>query len=168
MSRDFEQHAADVLVNTMVELEETRAERDKLAAQVAHRTVENDLAKQLLASPEYTALYLQARAETQAEVLEAERDALVARMAQVEAVLDSPALIERLAEYAHNAWAGWTTWMFDKWDATHLSGEPFQTRWRRQIATPYAELNESEKQSDRVEATEILAIITAALVETER
>ena len=84
-----------------------------------------------------------------------------------------PDVRERLADYAHEAWSGWMKHMFtigtllnDKW----MSPEPGQQaklllpewaveRWRRQMNTPYAELPESEKASDRKEADEILTII---------
>lgn len=69
------------------------------------------------------------------------------------------ALVEALAALAHEMWSGWTAWMMQKWDEAHDSGEPFQARWRRQMATPYAELPEPEKESDRREARRILAVI---------
>jgi hypothetical protein len=77
------------------------------------------------------------------------------------AILDNPELLEHLAEYAHKSWSGWTKYMFDMWDRRHQSGELFLNRWRRQINTKYADLSEEEKKSDRTEATEILAILTA-------
>ena len=88
-----------------------------------------------------------------------------------------PDVRERLADYAHEAWSGWMRYMFtigtllnDKW----MSPEPGQQaklllpewaveRWRRQMNTPYAELPESEKASDRDEADAILTIIRAWL-----
>lgn len=70
-------------------------------------------------------------------------------------------LIERLAELAHDSWAGWTGWMFEKWDQTHANGETFQQRWVRQMATSYADLTEAEKESDRAEARKVVAIIDA-------
>lgn len=36
-------------------------------------------------------------------------------------------------------------------------------RWKRQAATPYAELSEPEKDSDRTEADKFLKVITEAL-----
>ena len=74
---------------------------------------------------------------------------------------DDAELIDRLAAWSHKSWAGWTAWMIEKWDVTHDSGETFQARWKRQIATPYEALSEQEKESDRSEAREILAIVRA-------
>jgi hypothetical protein len=81
---------------------------------------------------------------------------------ELESTLNTQPVIEALAEYAHRAWAGWTEWMFEKWDQTHSSGETFQTRWKRQIVTSYAELSEVEKDSDRQEARAMIAAIVAA------
>jgi hypothetical protein len=64
--------------------------------------------------------------------------------------------IERVAEAVHIAWADWVIWMFEKWNETHSSGETFQERWARQARTPYASLNEAEKESDRIEARRYL------------
>lgn len=72
-------------------------------------------------------------------------------------------LEEALASYAHEAWAGFTRWMLDRIDTTHDSGETFRARWERQIATPYSALSEGEKESDRIEARKILAIVGAEL-----
>lgn len=66
-------------------------------------------------------------------------------------------LIEKLAAIEHERWADWQKWM-------HGKGEPYTTgadkigllfrqgyidHLERQIATPYGELTEAEKQSDR-------------------
>jgi len=65
-------------------------------------------------------------------------------------------LVERLASLAHEQWSGWTEYMLDNMDGVHIRG------WRRQIATPYAELTEAEKESDRREARKVLAVLGAA------
>ena len=100
---------------------------------------------------------------------------LEAQLAEQPAI--PPDVRERLADYAHEAWSGWMRYMFtigtllnDKW----MSPEPGQQaklllpewaveRWQRQMNTPYAELPESEKASDRDEADAILTIIRAWL-----
>lgn len=75
-------------------------------------------------------------------------------------------LREKLAEYAHDAWSGWMKYLFG-----HCSFRGFRSlgeaaiphwavkRWRRQMETPYADLPEDEKKSDRDEADKMLAII---------
>lgn len=60
------------------------------------------------------------------------------------------AIIERSAALQHEQWAGWTRWMIDKFSPEMVE------RWERQIKTPYAELSEREKDSDRVEARKVL------------
>lgn len=69
---------------------------------------------------------------------------------------------EALAEYAHDAWSGWMKHMFRfgtlNDDGTWTMRAKSVERWQRQMSTPYAELPESEKMSDRAEADKILAI----------
>jgi hypothetical protein len=60
---------------------------------------------------------------------------------------------ERLAALEHNQWTHWTRYMLD-----NLTPENIE-RWRRQIATPYAELSEREKESDRQWADLVLAAL---------
>lgn len=78
---------------------------------------------------------------------------------------------EALARYAHEAWSGWMKYFFSKCEGggTVDGVEPIPVtipgwaveRWQRQMNTPYAELPEAEKESDRVEADKMLAIIEA-------
>ncbi len=69
---------------------------------------------------------------------------------------------EKLAAYAHHAWAGWMEYMFEQ---CYQMGEEtvipkaFAQRWMRQMTTSYAELPESEKGSDRDEADKMLKIM---------
>lgn len=87
-----------------------------------------------------------------------------------DAAAPSAELREKLAEYAHEAWAGWMEYLFSK--CAHLGDERIipewaVERWMRQLKTPYAELPESEKASDRAEADKMLAIMGAADVLAE-
>ena len=71
---------------------------------------------------------------------------------------------EALAEYAHEAWSGWMKYLFSKcriWPdvGTAIIPKCLVERWQRQMGTPYAELPESEKASDREEADKMLAIL---------
>lgn len=75
-------------------------------------------------------------------------------------------LRETLADYAHDAWSGWMNYLFSKCETTP-SGRVIipawaVERWRRQLITPYRDLPEDEKKSDRQEADRILAIIKEA------
>ena len=72
---------------------------------------------------------------------------------------------EALAEYAHNAWAGWMIYLFIEStinpDGTVTIPKWAVDRWTRQAATPYIDLPEKEKESDRKEADEMIAIVVA-------
>lgn len=61
--------------------------------------------------------------------------------------------LERLAALEHQQWAHWTKYMLD-----NLTEENIQ-RWRKQIETPYKDLTEKEKESDREWARKVLEII---------
>jgi len=63
------------------------------------------------------------------------------------------ALREALAEIEHDRWARW-----EKYRARALSLDNLQM-WNRKAETPYAELGEAEKESDRKEADRTLEIL---------
>jgi len=68
---------------------------------------------------------------------------------------------EELASYAHEAWSGWMTYLFQL--GTFHDGEftihrEQMERWTRQSNTPYNQLPEHEKESDREEADKMIAI----------
>jgi hypothetical protein len=62
-------------------------------------------------------------------------------------------LLEAFAEQCHIQWAGWTKHQIESNDLIHVAG------WMRQIATPYSELSEQEKDSDRKCAAEFITIL---------
>ena len=70
---------------------------------------------------------------------------------------------EGLAAYAHEAWSGWMRYLFEKSqdnnDGTVTIPAWAVERWRRQMNTPYADLPEGEKSSDRNEAEKMLTIV---------
>lgn len=71
---------------------------------------------------------------------------------------------EMLAAYSHDsAWSGWMRYMIGKGtlnpDGSWTMPAWAVERWTRQMNTPYAELPEQEKNSDREEADKMLAII---------
>ena len=80
------------------------------------------------------------------------------------------ALREQLAALAHEQWTGWMRYLFSKlYVLPNLGVDPQgyrmrqieADRWLRQMQTPYAELREDEKESDRKEADRVLAILSA-------
>ena len=71
---------------------------------------------------------------------------------------------EELAAYAHDAWSGWMDYLFSKCVTNEgivgiVMPLDCVDRWKRQAATPYADLPEEEKASDRDEADKMLAIV---------
>ena len=94
--------------------------------------------------------------------IRAAADALDAERTQATPITQE-ALREALADYAHRAWSGWMEYMFSKGesgaDGSWIMPAWAVERWRRQVATPYAELSEQEKMSDRKEAAEMIAIV---------
>lgn len=80
-------------------------------------------------------------------------------------------LREELANYAHEAWVGWMHYLFNKcqyvpgttttgWSVL-LIPTALMDRWTRQMNTPYADLPEDEKESDRKEAARMMIIAEA-------
>ena len=71
-------------------------------------------------------------------------------------------LKEELACLAHTQWAGWMRYLFklsnNKLDGSVIIPAKLVERWRRQICTPYNELSEPEKDSDRKEADKFIEI----------
>lgn len=72
-------------------------------------------------------------------------------------------LRESLAALAHEQWSGWMTYMFRKCisndDGTVTIPAWAVERWQRQMSTPYSQLPESERESDRRQADKVLAIV---------
>ena len=69
---------------------------------------------------------------------------------------------ERLADLCHEQWSGWMKYQFSRFtennDKMELSSI-WVLRWTRQLCTPYADLTEKEKDSDRKEADRFLGAI---------
>lgn len=75
-------------------------------------------------------------------------------------------LIERLADAEHASWAHWMAYLFslcyEDRDGNIVIPRNSADRWQKQMTTPYAELSEQEKESDRGEVWKILPIIRDA------
>lgn len=70
---------------------------------------------------------------------------------------------ELLADLCHRQWSGWMVYLFSKGEIDENGNWIMPVwaveRWTRQMKTPYSELSENEKDSDRKEAEKIIAII---------
>jgi len=71
--------------------------------------------------------------------------------------------LNALADYAHEAWAGWMMHLFEKsqanTDGTVTIPKNLVDRWHRQAHTLYSDLPENEQLSDVDEAVKILNTI---------
>ena len=69
---------------------------------------------------------------------------------------------EQLAAYAHDVWARWMGYLFDRStknaDGSVTIPAELVKRWTRQMGTSYEDLPEGEKHSDRAEALKIMRI----------
>lgn len=76
-------------------------------------------------------------------------------------------LLERLAEVEHERWSHWQRYMHSKAirqpDGALLIPTEFVQQWERQLATPYSELSDKEKESDREQVRKYLPVIADAL-----
>lgn len=71
-------------------------------------------------------------------------------------------ILEKLSDLEHDQWAHWTRYMLDtiaKELGVSIEDLECVKRWRRQISTPYEELSEKEKESDRNWARKVLAVL---------
>ena len=73
---------------------------------------------------------------------------------------------EQMAYAMHWAWSQWTKYMLSQCrigeNGTLVIPQHLVLRWRRQMVTPYGNLSEPEKESDRKIAREILKIVCEA------
>jgi len=75
---------------------------------------------------------------------------------------ENKSLREELAELEHEQWAHWTRYMLD--NLTHQN----KIRWAVQLATPYSQLSEKEKDSDRIWADKVLEIFKEKIQNVQR
>ncbi len=73
--------------------------------------------------------------------------------------VDDKDLRDKIGALTHEQWSGWMKYLFSK---CHKIGDKIIIpdwaikRWNRQIDTPYFELTEEEKESDRIEADKFI------------
>lgn len=78
--------------------------------------------------------------------------------------------MEELAAIEHQRWSDWQSWCHKvlRENCPSEELEKVLERWDRQIATPYSELSEAEKESDREQVRRYLPTITTLIEDTER
>ena len=62
-------------------------------------------------------------------------------------------LLEQLADLEHRQWSKWCGYMLENMTPENIE------RWKRQMNTPYSQLSEQEKNSDREWAQRVLSLI---------
>lgn len=86
---------------------------------------------------------------------------------RVSDILSGPELLDRLADAEHERWAHWQRYVHGQCeqrdDGALIIPADLVARWEGQIATPYAALSETEKESDRDQVRRYLPIIAEAL-----
>ncbi|GLB68752.1 hypothetical protein [Arthrobacter mangrovi] len=77
--------------------------------------------------------------------------------------LQTEAALEAVAAVEHDRWAHWQRYLhaqcIEGQDGSLLIPATLVDRWSRQLSTPYSELSDSEKDSDREQAREYLAAL---------
>lgn len=77
------------------------------------------------------------------------------------------ALLETLASLEHERWAHWQRYVHEQCtpgdDGSLTIPAHLVARWSQQIATPYEDLSEPEKNSDRDQVRRYLPVVAAAL-----
>jgi len=85
----------------------------------------------------------------------------------VRTVLESEAFVARLAAVEHERWAHWQQYLHDQCqrtdDGSLVIPAELAKRWSAQIATPYTEFSEAERESDRDQVHRYLPLIIEAL-----
>jgi len=70
---------------------------------------------------------------------------------------------EDLAKLQHERWSAWMDHMFsmcdEQPDGSFVIPLASVRRWRRQMATPYSRLSETEKASDQAEADRVIEVL---------
>lgn len=82
-------------------------------------------------------------------------------------ILNRPEVLDRLAEIEHERWAHWQRFVHDSChgqeDGSLIIPAELAQRWERQIATPYSQLTEAERDSDIEQVKRYLPVVIEAL-----
>lgn len=86
---------------------------------------------------------------------------------RIRVALEGEQTVDRLAAIEHERWAHWQRYVHDQCvrqeDGSLVIPAELAARWEAQIETPYAELTEQEKESDREQVQRYLPTIIDAL-----
>ena len=80
-------------------------------------------------------------------------------------MMDKGSMRELVAEVQHEIWAHWMEYMFSQCERVEDAKGVLQIpsdkvyRWIRQMNTPYAELSDKERESDREQADKVLNVL---------
>lgn len=79
---------------------------------------------------------------------------------------DEKTLLEQLAAIEHERWAHWQRFMHGKGerkpDGSLVLPPDLVAKWERLIETPYAQLTDKEKESDREQVKRYLPVVADA------
>lgn len=79
---------------------------------------------------------------------------------------DEKALLEQLAAIEHERWAHWQRFMHGKGerksDGSLVLPADLIAKWERLIETPYAQLTDKERESDREQVRRYLPVVAQA------
>lgn len=82
-------------------------------------------------------------------------------------VLESEQLVDELAAIEHERWAHWQRYVHDhcqrQQDGSLVIPAELAARWEAQIETPFVELTERERDSDREQVRRYLPVIIDAV-----
>jgi hypothetical protein len=82
-------------------------------------------------------------------------------------VLEDDTLLEHLASIEHERWSHWQKYLHEQCmtgaDGSLTIPAELARRWSEQMSTPYDELSEEEKESDREQVRLYLPVIAEAL-----
>lgn len=72
-------------------------------------------------------------------------------------------LREHLADVQHQIWSHWMKYLFNccvlNEDGSMTIPADKVSRWQRQMITPYSQLTEKERESDRHQADKVIAVV---------
>jgi hypothetical protein len=88
------------------------------------------------------------------------------------ALLNDESLLEALAAAEHERWSHWQRYLHAQCepgeDGSLIIPRELVARWTHQMSTPYAELSEKEKDSDREQVREYLSVLAWAFEREDR